>query len=297
MRDKVSAWLLKLSCPPPNSLPNYVVDQWKIPNLADHHTLALHKSSRSPLKTFADRYYLYEKLGSGKHGQVWLGLVLGCDEQRVAIKILHDYKKRTRSFYSEVNLYQALWGTNDLKGFAHLQNTLSDKKSGKTGLVLDDVGINLDELFRLYGKRWCITTVGRLWLMLIDRIEAVHRCGFVLRYIKGANLCMGGEDFGTLFLVDFAGSKRYLDEFGKHVPCQNNVRPSGNAAFRSVKSDQGITPSRRDDLESAAYAMLAFIDSGRLPWSKRTTDLHCKKAVSWEKISRGYAPIHRYLGE
>jgi hypothetical protein len=133
--------------------------------------------------------------------------------------------------------------------------------------------------------------------MLIDRIEAMHLCGFVLRYVKGANLCMGGESGTTLFVIDLAGAKRYLDQDGKHLPCQIGVRPSGDKAFRSVNSDKRLTPSRRDDVESAAYAMIAFVDGGRLPWSCKHPDLSYKRCSSPQKLSCGYPQIQKYFGK
>jgi hypothetical protein len=251
------------------------------------------------LKTFGNVFVLEKLLGSGKHGKVWLACEREHQEPReqVVIKILHDYKRRVSSFYSEVELYQCLWDLPNLCGFSRLRNTLTDVSSCQTGLVLDYVGIDLDELFSLCRRSWSITTVGRIWSMLIDRIESVHLCGFVLRYVKGANLCMGGESGATLFLIDLAGAKRYLDQDGKHLPCQNGVRPSGNKAFRSVNSDKGLTPSRRDDLESAAYAMIAFVDGSRLPWSSKHPDLSYKRCCSPQRLSCGYPQIQKYFGK
>jgi hypothetical protein len=158
-------------------------------------------------------------------------------------------------------------------------------------------GVNLDDLSSHCGEAWCITTVGQIWLMLIDRLETIHRCGFVLRYIKGANMCMGGggEDLATLFVVGFAGCKKYLDDGNRHVLCDRNISASGNAAFRSVCSDKDFMPSRRDDLESAAYAMLAFVDEGKLPRLKRNPDIDRKGSIDSSKLSRGYKPFHLTL--
>jgi serine/threonine protein kinase len=251
------------------------------------------------LSTFGDVFILEKLLGSGKHGKVWLASEREAQHprERVVIKILHEYKRKVSSFYTEVELYQSLWELPDLCGFSRLRNTLTDKSSCHTGLVLDYVGIDLDELFSLCRRSWSIATVGRIWSMLIDRIEAVHVCGFVLRYVKGANLCIGGESGTTLFVIDLAGAKQYLDQDGKHLPCQNGVRPSGNKAFRSVNSDKGLTPSRRDDLESAAYAMIAFVDGGRLLWSSKHPDLSNKRCCSPQKLSCGYPQIQKYFGK
>jgi hypothetical protein len=133
-----------------------------------------------------------------------------------SLSFLHNYKRKVSSFYAEVELYQCLWELPNLCGLSRLCNIFTDKSTCHTGIVLDYVGIDLDELFSLCRRSWSIATVGRIWSMLIDRIEAVHVCGFVLRYVKGANLCMGGESGTTLFVIDLAGAKQYLDQDSKH---------------------------------------------------------------------------------
>jgi hypothetical protein len=299
--EKMQRWLAALSSTmwtPPHlrqTLAHVSVHDFRLQVLSERNDTI----PNPDLDMFGNVFVLEKLLGSGKHGKVWLACERKYQEPReqVVIKILHEYKRRVSSFYSEVELYQCLWDLPNLCGFSRLRNTLTDVSSCQTGLVLDYVGIGLDELFSLCRRSWSITTVGMIWSMLFDRIEAVHLCGFVLRYVKGANLCMGGKSGTTLFVIDLAGAKRYLDQDGKHLPCQTSVRPLGNKAFRSVNSDEGLTPSRKDDLESAANAMIAYVDGGGLPWSSKHPDLSYKRCCSPQKLSCGYPQIQEYFGK
>lgn len=250
--------------------------------------------------TFGGVYKLDKVLGEGKHGKVWSAHDDG--GKPLAIKVYYDEEDAQ----VEAEVYATLWKQMpSLCGFARFHDLVNDDATCETGLVLDYVGIDLDTLFGQSACQWSISTVARIWIMLISRIKAVHRCGYVLRYIKGANLCMGGENHGVLHIVDLAGASRYLDSQGNHLPCQEGRTPTGSSAYRAKNSDNGLTPSRRDDMESAGYAMLCFVDGGKLPWSRSST-LHSpqsrrhpnvKHSTSLERLSCGYKPIGEYFGE
>jgi hypothetical protein len=172
---KVQSWLAA----PPLTMPT-------TPHL--HHTLAHfsahdftlqvrdQRNEQPPnanFKTFGDVFVLEKLLGSGKHGKVWLA----CEREhqypreQVVIKILHQYRRRVSSFYSEVELYQCLWELPNLCGFSRLCNTLTDMSSCHTGIVLDYVGIDLDELFSLCRRFWSIITISKIWSMLLIELK------------------------------------------------------------------------------------------------------------------------------
>ena len=100
-KQKVGEWLLQLSDSPFFTLIQKASNDRNV-DLTTYHsldTIPLHRR-----QTFAGLYQLHKKLGSGKHGTVWLvGGKTG--DRKLTIKIYHDYKRRIHSFYSEVDLY------------------------------------------------------------------------------------------------------------------------------------------------------------------------------------------------
>ena len=70
------------------------------------------------------------------------------------------------------------------------------------------------------------------------------------RDIKPENILMGrGEEFNTVYIVDFGISKYFRDSKGKHIPEKNKKSFIGTTRYASVSAHLGIELSRKDDLE------------------------------------------------
>ena len=95
----------------------------------------------------------------------------------------------------------------------------------------------------------------------------MHDLGFVHNDIKLDNILVGFKDPALLYLIDFGLTCRYLNEDGSHIEKEFLKKFSGNFLFASLNSCRGNNKSRRDDVQSAIYIMIYFLNDGQLPWS------------------------------
>ena len=88
---------------------------------------------------------------------------------------------------------------------------------------------------------------------------------------------VGKEDPEILYLIDFGLSYSYLEEINventkkkrsmsPHKPFRQLNSFSGNFQFASIRSCQGFSKSRRDDLESILYLVIFLLNENSLPW-------------------------------
>ena len=77
---------------------------------------------------------------------------------------------------------------------------------------------------------------------------------------------MSNGDNKYLYILDFGLAKKFRESNNsKHFPLTKGKKLTGTARYASVNALNGVTQSRRDDLESAFYVLLYFL-KGRLPW-------------------------------
>ncbi|KAK6161902.1 hypothetical protein DH2020_001743 [Rehmannia glutinosa] len=115
-----------------------------------------------------------------------------------------------------------------------------------------------------------IEMVACIAIEAISILEKLHSRGYVHGDVKPENFLLGPPgtpDAKKLFLVDLGLATRWRDNStGLHV--DYDQRPDvfrGTVRYASVHAHLGRTCSRRDDLESLAYALI-FLLRGRLPW-------------------------------
>lgn len=103
--------------------------------------------------------------------------------------------------------------------------------------------------------------------LLLDIFEHTHRGGYVHRDLKPDNVLLGRKkNQAPLYLIDFGLARKYMNtKTNQHSSYSENVLFKGNLIFCSKYSLVGVSPSRRDDIESLAY-LLIYCATRSLPW-------------------------------
>jgi serine/threonine protein kinase len=134
-------------------------------------------------------------------------------------------------------------------------------------MVMELLGPSLDELFAQSGSLFSTRTCLLLGVQMLERLECLHRRGFLHRDVKPANFLMGrGSLSQQVFLIDLGFTKRYRDaKTLKHMPYRGGRSSKGTARFCSRRAHLGKELSRRDDLEAMGHTLI-FFNRGGLPW-------------------------------
>lgn len=110
-----------------------------------------------------------------------------------------------------------------------------------------------------------------LTLQLLDRVQSLHKVGYIHYDIKPENICINGLSSCSkmtpeLFLIDFGLSQRYLTDAGAHVPKVYYREFTGNLPFASLGACRLRSIARTDDFESVFYILIFLINDFILPW-------------------------------
>ena len=100
---------------------------------------------------------------------------------------------------------------------------------------------------------------------MVDAIRAMHECGYLHRDLKIDNIRVDSDN-ETVKLIDFGISAEWKDKEGNHVQRKENVQMKGTPIYASLNVHNGITYSRRDDMESLGYCILDLEMNAKLYW-------------------------------
>lgn len=213
----------------------------------------------------ADKYRLIKKIGIGGFGQIYSA----CEKAQAqaqaqapthAVKILST--EHTALFENEVAMYAKI------KNINYIPALYAAGSAGKFHyMVFDLLGQSLEELRLEYSEQMSLKVVLHLSLQMLSLVEAVHDRGIIHRDLKPANFLIkpNAQGVSELYLIDFGLAQSFLDENLNHYELHANAPFVGTKRYMSINTHQGLTASRRDDLESLGYIML-FLYQGRLPW-------------------------------
>lgn len=109
-------------------------------------------------------------------------------------------------------------------------------------------------------KKGCLLDI----LKIIEILSFIHECGVLHCDIKPDNFMIKQDN---IYLIDFGLSCIYVDENLKPFPRKNDsIFITGTPKFISLNIHNGLSPSRRDDLISAIYIYIYFINNKNLLW-------------------------------
>ena len=249
------------------------------------------KQEEDPMigKLVFDRYRLIKKLGQGSFGSIYSAEYEGkyyaikLEEKNAGIGILEH----------ESNIMSLLRGPAlpivKAYGYSRVHNIL----------VMELMGKSLEDIFEEFPpKKFSVRCVCNIGYQMVELLEYIHNKHIIHRDIKPDNFVVGlNEKRKFIFLLDFGLSKKYRSSKTlKHYPIIKFKNLTGTARYASINALNGLTQSRRDDLESVGYVLMYFL-RGRLPWQGipvRTKEERYRKIMnkkietSAEELCRGF---------
>jgi serine/threonine protein kinase len=225
-------------------------------------------------------YSIVKKIGEGAFGVVYKAYKKSEPNKYFAIKV-EPHNIDSRLEY-EVQIYKAL---NSEIGFPKIYDFKKTKKHNIA--IMEYLGPTLEELFEFCNYKFSLKTVLMIGIQILNRIEKVHKIGFLHRDIKPDNFLIGvGSMKNRIYLIDFGLSKKFIDTQSKeHIEYKTNVNFTGSFRFSSIRNHKGIEQSRRDDLESIGY-MLIFFLKGKLPWQGLTASTKAKRSKQIYQVKK-----------
>ena len=200
--------------------------------------------------TIIDKYYVIGKCGAGAFSTILMGGHIRTGEE-VVIKT-EDADAEIGLLKHEAQMYMKLRNVSGmllLKWYGVIDNLRC--------LILPYGGVSLETIGELDHDQ-----VLAIFHQIISAIESVHNMGVIHRDVKPANILI--DEHGECRLVDFGLSTMYLGVYGEHIPERANQSLIGSPTYVSIRVQEGVTPSRRDDIESACYTSASLC--APLPW-------------------------------
>lgn len=128
-------------------------------------------------------------------------------------------------------------------------------------------------------------------------LELLHDRSYVHLDVKPDNFALGvGELSNQVFLIGFGLARLFRDPATRRHTAQiHESGIIGSVRYSSINCHLGLTPSRRDDLESLVY-VIVYLTRGSLPWQGITAQsgqihhdevLRVKQATTVEALCEG----------
>ena len=160
---------------------------------------------------------------------------------------------------------------------------------------MDMLGPSLEDLYDFCNKNFSIKTILMIGIQILNRIEVLHKTGYIHRDIKPDNFLIGSKDKKSrIFMIDLGLAKKYTNG-DEHIEYRTDKNFTGSFRYSSIRNHKGIEQSRRDDLESIGYMLLYFFKK-KLPWQglkgstkkKRSINIYnVKSSISLEDLCKG----------
>ena len=197
----------------------------------------------------ANKYNIIKKIGEGSFGKIFIGENI-ITKENVAIKI--DDLDDKIMLKNEAKIYNLL---SNIEGIPKMR--IFGKHNKYNYLIMDLLGNNLQyfkkyELSKIKTEDLKLLKILDISIQMFKRIKDIHTIGIIHRDIKPENFVFGKNNENILYLIDFGMSKLCIKN-EQHILMQENRILIGTINFSSINTNSGITPSRRDDLESIIY--------------------------------------------
>ena len=203
-----------------------------------------------------DRYKLIKKLGAGSFGSIYSAEYEG---QYYAIK-LENKDQNLLENEAYIMSYLNGPGLPAVKSYGY--------SSKHNILVMELMGKSLEDIFESFVvKKMSVRCVCNIGYQMMEIMEYIHKKHIIHRDIKPDNFVIGrGVKKKYIYILDFGLAKKYRSSRTlEHYPVYKSKNLVGTARYASINALNGLTQSRRDDLEAIGYVLMYFL-RGRLPW-------------------------------
>jgi len=230
------------------------------------------------MKTVSSRFRLKSVLGSGGFGTIYCAEDVTNGEE-VAVKVQTD-SAVPDVILTECAVYRVLAGA---PGFPRVYEAGID--NGRHFIAMEELGKSISQLFSQCSHRFSMKTVLMLVDQMLSRVEFLHRKNRLHRDIKPSNFVMGlGSSSNQVHLIDF--------DLSSPVNEDQPIAFRGTPCYASISVQNGLAPSRRDDMESLGYVMTQLA-KGTLPWHRSADKmsfiqtLEMKQTISVAELCHG----------
>lgn len=216
------------------------------------------KSERRMALIVEGKYRLDRKIGQGAFGKIYAGINKNTGEE-VAVKI--ERCCDSSPLRNEARIYAALRG---IKGIPMMRSWGTEGKYNY--LAIDLLGESLEQRRISHGGKMNMKDVMGIGIQMLERIRDIHESGLIHRDVKPGNFIFGSRtsEQNMIYVIDFGLTKVYFHN-KRHVALKKGRSMLGTARFASINVHDGLSPSRRDDIESLGY-IIVYLLVGELPW-------------------------------
>ena len=252
--------------------------------MSEKRSLSTQLSPNLKDKILFNKYKLLQKIGKGAFGSVYSAESI-YSHKLYAVKLEQIQASNVLEEESLILSYINNPRIPKVKLFGYSGNFMV--------LIMELLGPSLDVILNsLPNKKMSIRCVCNIGYQMISIFESIHNKDIIHRDIKPSNINIGLDNKSKfLYLIDFGLSKKFRSSTThKHYEFEQGKSLIGNARFSSINALQGVSQSRRDDLESLGYVLI-FLILGKLPWqglsSQNKEEKFFKILEKKKKISAG----------
>ena len=247
---------------------------------------------------------IVKKLGEGSYGSVFeaywesAGRSVALKIEKPPAKSAFEKSKVVPRDYTRItHEFRMMELFNNTNGFP-LVYTSSMRGKFKF-YAMQKLGKSLSKLKKEAGGRLPTSTVIELGEQMLNRLEAIHRKGFLMYDIHLGNFLVKDK---TVYAIDLGMAFPYIIK-GRHISEGASFIPRSykNYTFASKRDCRNRIVSRRDDLERFLY-VLVRLNTGSLPWDVHEKDsdvkIHKERALPSEichEEAQWLVPAFKYV--
>ncbi|OHT08177.1 CK1 family protein kinase [Tritrichomonas foetus] len=204
-------------------------------------------------------FELDSRIGEGGFGDVWK-VINTEDMTPCAMKIEPVNSKRATLRFEAAILKK-------MQGSKHIPRYIFEGSDEKYYFLVEELlGPNLSNLTaHLPGKIIILPFLAKLADEMLGCVEDFHRYGYIHRDIKPQNFVVRLDGDCPICLIDYGISKLYVSANGQHLDARDRANAIGSPIYASLGTHNRTELSRRDDLISLMYSVLA-LSQFSLPW-------------------------------